>query len=139
MSSNDKDKEHNAKDQDQRVLQLWVIPTDNIDQETTLPSRERAVNPDKTIVLNTPDAFQKVVTPQRMEILNVLVESAQPVDIKTLSRVVDRGTETVCNDVKLLSSHGVIEVTETDDMMTSYLPYDTVRVDIDFPLTSSPA
>lgn len=137
MSSNNENKEHSAEDQDQRVLQLWITLTGNIDQETTLPGRERAVNPDETIVVNTPDMFQKVVTPRRVEILDVLVESAQPVDIKTLSRAVNRGTETVRDDVELLSSHGIIEVTEIDNMMTSYLPYDTVRVDVDFPIIDS--
>ena len=137
MSRGNNDKEHKVNGQSQRVLQLYVTPTDNIDQEATLPSIEREVNPDKTIMLNTPDAFRKVVTPQRMELLDVLVESAQPVDIKTLSMAVNRGTETVRDDVELLSNHGIIELTEVDDMMTSYLPYDTVRLDVDFPIIGS--
>lgn len=137
MTSNDKNKKENTKGQDQRVLQLRVALTGNVDQESTLPDRERAVNPDDTVVFNTPDVFQDAVTPQRTEIIDVLVEYARPVEINTISRTVNRGTEKVRNDAETLSSHGIIELTEIDNTMMAYLPYDTVRVDVDFPVMSS--
>ena len=138
MTNNDKNqKKGNTRGQDQRVLQLRVALTGNVDQESTRPNRERAVNPDDTVVFNTPDFFRDAVTPQRTEIIDVLVEYARPVEINTLSRTVNRGTEAVRNDAEVLSSYGIIELTEIDNTMMAYLPYDTVRVDVDFPVTGS--
>ena len=77
------------------------------------------------ISFTSPDLLWKVLTAKRWELLKVLC-GAGPISIREAARRADRDVKAVHGDVTALLSAGVLERTETGEII---FPYEAVKVE----------
>jgi len=71
--------------------------------------REKRMKKEAGVYFTSVEAFRKVLTPRRMEVLHV-IRTENPSSIHELSRILKRDIKNVSVDVKYLSQVGFIEM-----------------------------
>lgn len=84
-------------------------------------------DPIATIRFSSPSQLFSVVTPKRWELIERL-QTLGPSSMRGLARALDRDIRRVHDDVKILSEWGIVEKTESGDIV---VPYDVIHADFD--------
>ena len=72
--------------------------------------------------------FQKVFSQERLSLLMVIAKE-KPVSIRELARKVGRDVKNVFNDLKLLYSHGLIDLEEESGRKKPVVPYRRLKIE----------
>jgi len=75
------------------------------------------------------EAFRKVLTPKRLELLHT-IKTRKPSSIHELARMAKRDVKNVADDVKYLERIGLIEKKETDNKTAPVTKYDKIALEI---------
>ncbi|HBA88690.1 MAG TPA: hypothetical protein DCZ75_12135 [Geobacter sp.] len=75
------------------------------------------------------DAFRKVLTQKRLELLHV-IRKDKPSSIHQLARLVRRDIKNVSTDVKYLSQVGLVELKEKNNCLFPTVNYERIKLDI---------
>ncbi len=75
------------------------------------------------------EAFRKILTPKRLELLHV-IRAKKPSSINELARMAKRDVKNVADDVKYLEQIGLIEKKETDNKTAPVTKYDRIALEI---------
>ena len=86
---------------------------------------------DKVIKFSDYESFYRVFTPQRMEIL-VLLANEKVNSINELSKILNRDTKNVRNDIGILETTGLIRIREHLNRKIPELIADSMTVSIEF-------
>jgi predicted transcriptional regulator len=79
--------------------------------------------------------LRKLLTDRRMELLEVVMEHA-PDSIRALAEQLDRDVHDVHDDLHLLADYGIIHFRQQGRAKQPYVPYETVRVEVEFGIKS---
>lgn len=77
--------------------------------------------------------LRQLLTDRRMELLEAVMEHP-PASIRALTDRLDRDVHDVHNDLHLLAEYGIIHFEEDGRSKKPYVPYDTVRIEVEFGL-----
>jgi len=77
--------------------------------------------------------LRELLTDRRMELLEAVMERS-PESIRALADRLDRDVRDVHDDLQLLAEYGIIYFEENGRAKQPYVPYDTVRVEVEFGL-----
>lgn len=77
--------------------------------------------------------LRQLLTNRRMELLEEVMEHP-PKSIRALADRLDRDVHDVHNDLHLLAEYGIIHFEEDGRAKKPYVPYDTVRIEVEFGL-----
>ena len=77
--------------------------------------------------------LRQLLTDRRMELLETVMEQP-PESIRALAGHLDRDVRDVHDDVHLLAEYDVIHFEEDGRAKKPYVPYDTVRIEVEFGL-----
>jgi len=77
--------------------------------------------------------FRQLLTNRRMELLEEVMEHP-PESIRALADRLDRDVHDVHDELHLLAEYGIIHFEEDGRAKKPYVPYDTVRIEIEFGL-----
>ena len=77
--------------------------------------------------------FRQLLTNRRMELLEEVMEHP-PESIRALADRLDRDVHDVHDDLHLLAEYDVIHFEENGRAKKPYVPYDTVRIEVEFGL-----
>jgi len=83
-------------------------------------------------VVNFQDAsrLQRILTPRRLELVGSLMD-APAGSMRDLADRLDRDVRQVHDDLRILSEYGIIHFREEDGAKKPYVPYDTVKVEVE--------
>jgi predicted transcriptional regulator len=74
--------------------------------------------------------LRKLLTDRRMELLEEVMERS-PESIRDLASRLDRDVHDVHDDLYLLAEYGIIHFEESGRAKQPYVPYDTVRIEVE--------
>ena len=77
--------------------------------------------------------LRQLLTDRRMELLEKVIEDP-PESIRALADRLDRDVHDVHDDLYLLAEYGIIHFEEDGRAKKPYVPYDTVRIEVEFGL-----
>jgi len=77
--------------------------------------------------------LRELLTDRRMELLEEVMEHP-PESIRELASRLDRDVHDVHNDLYLLAEHDIVHFEEDGRAKKPYVPYDTVRIEVEFGL-----
>jgi len=77
--------------------------------------------------------LRQLLTDRRMELLEAVIERP-PESIRALADRLDRDVHDVHDDLHLLAEYDVIHFEENGRAKKPYVPYDTVRIEVEFGL-----
>ncbi|UIO98479.1 transcriptional regulator [Halobaculum sp. CBA1158] len=77
--------------------------------------------------------LRQLLTDRRMELLEEVMEHP-PESIRALADRLDRDVHDVHDDLYLLADHGIVHFEEGGRAKKPYVPYDTVRIEVEFGL-----
>lgn len=77
--------------------------------------------------------LRQLLTDRRMELLETVMEDP-PESIRALADRLDRDVHDVHNDLYLLAEYDVVHFEEDGRAKKPYVPYDTVRIEVEFGL-----
>ncbi|MDL5363889.1 transcriptional regulator [Halalkalicoccus sp. NIPERK01] len=77
--------------------------------------------------------LRQLLTDRRMELLEEVMKHP-PESIRALASRLDRDVHDVHNDLHLLAEYGIIHFEEDGRSKKPYVPYDTVRIEVEFGL-----
>jgi predicted transcriptional regulator len=75
--------------------------------------------------------LRELLTDRRMELLETVMENP-PESIRDLAGRLDRDVHDVHDDLYLLAEHDIIHFEEDGRAKKPYVPYDTVRIEVEF-------
>jgi len=75
------------------------------------------------------EAFRKVLTPKRLELLHI-IKTRKPSSINELARIAKRDVKNVADDVKYLEQIELIEKKESDNKTAPVIKYDRIALEI---------
>ena len=78
--------------------------------------------------------LRQLLTDRRMELLEAVMEHP-PESIRALADRLDRDVHDVHDDLHLLAEYGIIHFEEDGRAKKPYVPYDTVRIEVEFGLS----
>ena len=77
--------------------------------------------------------LRQLLTDRRMELLETVMEQP-PESIRALAGRLDRDVHDVHDDLHLLAEYGIVHFEEDGRTKKPYVPYDTVRIEVEFGL-----
>lgn len=77
--------------------------------------------------------LRELLTDRRMELLEAVMEQP-PESIRALAGRLDRDVRDVHDDLYLLADHGIVHFEADGRAKKPYVPYDTVRIEVEFGL-----
>ncbi|MFB6308700.1 MAG: transcriptional regulator [Haloarculaceae archaeon] len=80
--------------------------------------------------------LRELLTDRRMELLEAVMEHP-PESIRDLAGQLDRDVHDVHDDLHLLSEYDIVHFRENGRAKKPYVPYDTVRIEVEFGLPRS--
>ena len=117
------------------TLRITALPSEQA-QAAAIERAERWENGEEVPhVVNFEDRarLRQLLTDRRMELLEAVME--QPPDsIRALADRLDRDVHDVHDDLHLLAEHEIIHFEEDGRAKKPYVPYETVRVEVEFGL-----
>ena len=75
------------------------------------------------------EAFRKVLTPQRMNLLR-LIREKKPASLHQLARLAQRNIKNVSDDVKYLAQVGLVELKGSEKKISALVNYDKILLEI---------
>lgn len=89
-------------------------------------------------VLNVQDParLRELLTPRRMELLETVMEDP-PDSIRGLAERLERDVHDVHTDLHLLADYRIVHFREDGRAKKPYVPYETVRIEVEFGVPSS--
>ena len=86
-------------------------------------------------VVNFQDAtrLQRILTPRRLELVRSLMDSPAE-SIRDLAGRLDRDVRQIHDDLQILSEYRIVHFREEDGAKKPFVPYDTVRIEVEFGL-----
>lgn len=78
-----------------------------------------------------PARLRELFTDRRMELLEAVMD-ASPESIRALADQLDRDVHDVHDDLYLLADYGIIHFEENGRAKQPYVPYETVRIEVEF-------
>ncbi|KAF0146150.1 MAG: hypothetical protein FD156_177 [Nitrospirae bacterium] len=91
--------------------------------------RGEKVKKESGVYFTSFEAFRKVLTPKRLELLHT-IKTRKPSSIHELARMAKRDVKNVADDVKYLEQIGLIEKKETDHKTAPVTKYDRIALEI---------
>jgi len=91
--------------------------------------RGEKVKKESGIYFTSFEAFRKVLTPRRLELLHT-IRTQKPSSINELARMAKRDVKNVAEDVKYLERIGLIEKKATDHKTVPVTKYDKIALEI---------
>jgi predicted transcriptional regulator len=91
--------------------------------------RGEKVKKTRGIYFTSMEAFRKVLTPQRMNLLR-LIRAEKPASLHELARLSRRNIKNVSDDVKYLTQVGLVEVKESGKKISAMVNYDKILLEI---------
>lgn len=91
--------------------------------------RGEKVKKESGVYFTSFEAFRKVLTPKRLELLHT-IKTRKPSSIHELARMAKRDVKNVADDVKYLEQIGLIEKKETDHKIAPVTKYDRIALEI---------
>ena len=91
--------------------------------------RGENVRKSRGIYFTSMEAFRKVLTVQRMNLLR-LIREEKPASLHQLARLSRRNIKNVSDDVKYLAQVGLIEVKESGKKISALVNYDKILLEI---------
>lgn len=82
------------------------------------------------------DELGRLLTERRMEIIETIM-TEEPDSIRHLAEIVDRERRIARKDVQILSKRDIVEVVEEGQTKKPRIPYENVRIEVDFPITET--
>lgn len=92
-------------------------------------ARGEVVREEAGIYFTSLEAFRKVLTPKRLELLH-LIKTARPVSINQLAKLAGRNIKNVAEDVKHLGQIGLVEIEPVGRSAAPRVEYDEIDVRI---------
>ena len=88
-------------------------------------------------VVNFQDAtrLQRLFTPRRLELVRSLMD-APAESMRALADRLDRDVRQVHDDLQILNEYRIVHFREEDGAKKPFVPYDTVRIEVEFGLPS---
>ena len=117
------------------TLRITSKPSEDY-EESALDRAERWEQGDEVPhVVNFEDRarLRRLLTDRRMELLETVMERP-PESIRALAGRLDRDVRDVHDDLHLLAEYDVIHFEEDGRAKKPYVPYDTVRIEVEFGL-----
>lgn len=90
----------------------------------------------RVINFEDPSRLRELLAPRRMELLESVMEDP-PESIRALADRLDRDVHDVHTDLHLLAEYRIIHFREAGRAKQPYVPYDTVRIEVEFSTSSS--
>lgn len=87
------------------------------------------IKPYKGLYFTNLDAFRKVLTPKRLELLHI-IKSEHPESITHLARLAGRDATNVADDVKYLAEIGLVELKKIKRAHIPTVNYDSINLKI---------
>ncbi len=87
------------------------------------------VKTERGVYFTSLEAFRKVLTPRRLELLRV-IRSEKPESINQLAKLVGRDIKNVADDVKYLGQVGLITTEGTKKQVSPRVDYETIVLEI---------
>lgn len=85
-------------------------------------------SPDRVLVINMrKDAFEMILTPARMEIINAIREN-KPKTVGNLAKYLKRPIESVSRDLKILENYGILGLTRTGRTKTPRIEKEMILI-----------
>jgi predicted transcriptional regulator len=75
------------------------------------------------------EAFRKVLTVQRMNLLR-LIREKKPASLHELARLAQRDIKNISDDVKYLAQVGLVEVKDSENKILALINYDKILLEI---------
>lgn len=75
------------------------------------------------------EAFRKVLTPERMNLLR-LIKEKKPTSLHELARLSNRNIKNISDDVKFLAQVGLVELKESEKKILALVNYDKILLEI---------
>jgi len=91
--------------------------------------RGEMVKKESGVYFTSFEAFRKVFTPKRLELLHT-IKTRKPSSINELARMAKRDVKNVADDVKYLEQIGLIEKKETNKKIAPVIKYDKIELEI---------
>lgn len=91
--------------------------------------RGEKVKKESGVYFTSFEAFRKVLTPKRLELLHT-IKTRKPSSIRELARMAKRDVKNVADDVKYLEQIGLIEKKETNHKTAPVTKYDRIALEI---------
>lgn len=91
--------------------------------------RGEKVKKESGVYFTSFEAFRKVLTPKRLELLHT-IKTRKPSSIHELARMAKRDVKNVADDVKYLEQIGLIEKKATDHKTALVTKYDRIALEI---------
>lgn len=113
------------------TLRITALPAE---QAATLDRFERWENGEAVPQVSNfedPSQLRSLLTNRRMELLESVMETP-PESIRALAERLDRDVHDVHDDLHLLADYGIIQFREHGRAKQPYVPYDTVRIEVEF-------
>lgn len=115
------------------TLRITSLPAEQA-QESTLDRFERAEQGEEVPhVINFEDRSQlrELLTTRRMELIETVMEASSD-SIRALADQIDRDVRDVHHDLHLLADYGIVHFHEQGRAKQPYIPYETVRIEVEF-------
>lgn len=91
--------------------------------------RGEAVKKENGVYFTSFEAFRKILTPRRLELLHI-IKVRKPSSINELARVAKRDVKNIAEDVKYLEQIGLIEKKQTNNKIAPVTKYDRIALEI---------
>jgi len=91
--------------------------------------RGEKVKKERGVYFTSFEAFRKVLTPKRLELLHI-IKTKKPSSINELARLAKRDIKNVAQDVKYLEQMGLIETKGTARKIKPFITYDKIALEI---------
>lgn len=120
------------------TLRITSLSGDRARQSTLdrIDRWERGDDVPHVVNFEDPARFREILTPRRMELLETVMDDPPP-SIRSLADRLERDVHDVHDDLHLLADYRIVHFQEDGRTKAPYVPYDTVRIEVEFGTPSS--
>lgn len=120
------------------MLRITSLPDEQSQRETLdrIERWEDGESVPRVLNFQDPARLRELLTPRRMELLETVMEDP-PDSIRGLADRLDRDVHDVHTDLHLLADYRIVHFREDGRAKKPYVPYETVRIEIEFGTPSS--
>lgn len=119
------------------TLRITALPAERAQEAAIARAKQWEQGEEVPHVVNFEDRsrVRELLTDRRMELLEAVMESP-PESIRALATHLGRDVHDVHDDVHLLAEYDIIHFEKDGRAKRPYVPYDTVRIEVEFGLPS---
>ncbi|MFY7992561.1 MAG: hypothetical protein ACOVP4_04635 [Bacteriovoracaceae bacterium] len=106
-----------------KKIKIKIQETSSLKKELTLAlsGEQHKIQPSNEVILNSVEAFSRIFTKSRIEILFFLAKN-HPVSIYELAKMLQKDFKNVHSDVNVLSEIGLISLEKSNSLRGSLIP-----------------